>query len=79
MAKSIHERVRAQLEKQAREAKRVEDRAHDRKMRADEKHDADFERGVEAFDRDGYLPANANEQMKRGFAAASRSEFGYDE
>lgn len=75
MAKSIHERVRAQLEKKVRDEKRVEDAAHDRRFRALEREDIDHERGVHAFEHDGFLPANANANVRKGFNAAMRSEY----
>lgn len=74
MAKSIHERVRAQLEKKAREDKRAADQASDRILRAAEKLDVEFERGQQAFEKDGVLPENATREMRRGFKAAAAGE-----
>ncbi len=74
MAKSIHERVRATLAKKATEDKRAADQAHDKIMRANERLDLEYEKGVAAYERDGVCPPNASKEMRRGFQAASRSE-----
>lgn len=78
MPKTIQERVRAALEKKERDERRAADKAHDARERKAEKFDADYERGVLAFERDGQLPANANKRMQEGFRAAALSEFAYD-
>jgi hypothetical protein len=75
VAKSIHERVRAQLEKKARDEKRAEAIANERRFRAMESEDIDIQRGVEAFERDGFLPANANANVRKGFNNAMRAEY----
>jgi hypothetical protein len=74
MAKSIHQRVRAQLEKKARDEKRAADQAHDRILRAAEKLDLEFERGQRAYEEQGVLPQNASKEMRRGFMAAASAE-----
>lgn len=74
MAKSIHERVRASLEKKAREERQKADRAHDAAERKAERADMDYERGVDAFETLGYLPKGANARMREGFEAASRAD-----
>lgn len=79
MPKSIHERVRAALEKKAREEQRAAYRTHDAAMRKAERADIEYERGVDAFARDGYLPKGASKRMQEGFLAASRAEFGFDD
>jgi hypothetical protein len=61
MPKSIQERVRASLEKKARDEQRAADRKHDSAMRAAERIDVDYEKGVAAFERDGFLPKGASE------------------
>jgi hypothetical protein len=75
MAKSIHERVRAQLEKKARDEKRAAERASHVSFAREEKRDADFERGVEAYLTVGSLPMSASKATKAGFDEAARSEF----
>lgn len=74
MAKSIHERVRAQLEKKARDEKRVAERATDRSFAREERRDADFERGIEAYLTVGSLPMSASKAAKAGFDEAARNE-----
>lgn len=75
MSKSIHERVRATLAKQAREQKRVVDNAVARQFARSYKRDADFEKGIALYNAGENCPLNANTQVKCGFETAFANDF----
>jgi hypothetical protein len=59
--KSIHERVRAKLEKAARDEQRAADAAHDRRLRAAERRDQAVEDRIEGLRNGTIMPRNARE------------------
>jgi hypothetical protein len=86
MAKSIHERVRATLEKQARDAKRAERVRDERSDRREEKRASDYERGFQDGEREGSFGFVENKNLSReylrgvreGIAASDREILGTD-
>lgn len=75
MAKSIHERVRAQLEKAARETTRAQDRAEDKILRAAERLDIEYQRGWDAYELEGVVARfGASAEWRRGNKAAQSGE-----
>jgi hypothetical protein len=76
--KSLQDRVRASMEAYDRTGQTAERRAIERRMRALEKQDTDFERGQQAFVEVGFLPKGASRAMRDGFEAAERAEFDPD-
>jgi hypothetical protein len=72
---SLQDRVRAAMEAYDRTGQTAERRARERRIRALEKQDTDFERGQQIFSEVGFLPVSASRDMRDGFEAAMRAEF----
>ena len=75
MKRSISQRVAAAMQQYDQQQKAAERRPVERRMRALERYDVDYEKGVEAYQRDGFLPKGATKAMREGFDAAMRAEF----
>lgn len=86
MPKSIHERVRAQLEKKDREEQRAERIRSERIDKRDEKRASDYERGFRDGEREGFFGFVENKNLSReylrgardGIAASDREILGTD-
>jgi hypothetical protein len=77
MPKPIHERVRAQLEREQRQRdarERFQNRAANAASEKQARADADRERGVALYLEGALIPVDASRAMREGYASAERHD-----
>lgn len=77
MAKSIHERVRATIEREQRQRdarERFQNRAENAASEKQAREDSDRERGVTLYIEGACIPVDASRALREGYASAERHD-----